>query len=184
MRIQVLLSLAMTGILMYAGSVAFAQQAETSSSAAEKTKSSEDDDLKALEGELDAADEKKAKSNAAAKRAATAKSAMNSYASRARKRAMEARDRLTKNPQWQPTHEQVDRIEIGAKLNNMCLDSHGHILACCGDNIIRVLAQDGKLLETRKLSFTPEAIAVRPSDGAIFIGGQGQLIRTSADGQL
>ncbi len=183
MRIQVLLSLALSGILICSGSAVFAQQTDASGSdATDQAKASGDDDLKELAGELEATDEKDEK--AATKRVTAAKSAMNSYASRARKQAIEARTRLTKNPQWQPTHKQVNRIEIGAKLNNMCLDSHGHILACCGDKIIRVLTQEGKLLETRKLTFTPEAIAVRASDGAIFIGGQGQLIRTNADGEL
>lgn len=103
----------------------------------------------------------------------------------ARKRqAKEQRDRLTKDEKWQPTHEQESRIEVGTTVNNYCLDSKGRVLACCGDSKIRVYSQEGKLVETWKLDFAPQAIGLRKADGNIFVGGEGKLARLNASGEV
>ena len=96
--------------------------------------------------------------------------------------AQEQRDRLTRDEKWQPTHEQSNRIEVGAKLNNFCLDSSGQVLACCDDHKIRVYTQEGELVDTWDLDFAPQAIGLRKADGAIFVGGEGHLARLAADG--
>lgn len=186
MSMRVFLTLVIGAALAGSTSGALAQETgsqETGSTkAAAQTGKSGDEDLGQLSKELEAAEAEEA--NAATEQARAAESAMNSYQARARRQAIEARERLTKDPLWKPTHAQVSRIEIGATLNNMCLDNQGRILACCGDKILRVVSQEGKVLENRRLDFIPQAISVRPIDGVIFVAGQGQLLRMSPDGEV
>ncbi len=180
MRTKVLLPL-LCALVPCGGTWALAQRTDTAAKATvQQTQQSADKDLEDLASELDAAD--KSQKTEATKRSMTVKPSMESYKERARRQAMEMRARLMKDPRWRPTHKQVKRFDVGAQLINMCLDSQGHILTCCGDKAIRVFSQDGKLLETRSLTFAPEAIGLRPSDGAVFIAGHGNLVRMSADG--
>ncbi len=139
-----------------------------------------DNDLADLADELRAASDQDADTT----QSGTAAEMTESSESRAILQAKEHRARLMTDPAWRPTHKQVDRFEISASLNNICLDSRGRILACCGDKKIRVFSANGQLLETRSLAFVPEAISVRAADGAIFVGGQGNLVRMSAEGEL
>lgn len=182
MQIKSLLPMALFALVVGSGLGAFAQQSDAGSQAAAPSKQTSDDDLSDLAAELEA--RAKQDETDAAQKAAADEKAMQAYETRAQRQAAEARKRLLANEQWRPTHKQVKRIEVPSPLNNMCLDSKGRILACCGDKKIRVLSQDGELLETRSLTFVPEAIGVRSSDGAIFVGGQGQLVRLSAEGEL
>jgi hypothetical protein len=161
------------------GPCCIGQQAPSQSQDKEQPKKQADvPDLGELSKELDAATPPAADDNAAAAEA------MELYESRAKQEAIEARDRLLKDPRWKPTHKQVNRLAIPGKLNNMCLDAEGRILACCGDEKIRVFSADGKLQTTYSLDFVPEAISMRLSDGTIFVGGQGQLARLDSDGKL
>ena len=68
---------------------------------------------------------------------------------------------MTRDEKWQPTHEQSDRIEVAAKLNNFCVDANGQVLACCDDHKIRVYSQQGGLVDTWDLDFAPQAIGLR-----------------------
>jgi hypothetical protein len=104
--------------------------------------------------------------------------------SRQKRQAEEQRKRLTKDPKWKPTHKQVQRLKIASSLNNFCLDSKGRILACCTDNTIRLLTQEGKELDTWKLEFQPQAIGLRKKDGTIFVGGEGKISKLAADGEV
>lgn len=141
-----------------------------------------EEDLDELARELEAAEAEEEEQ--AAEQAEAARRAMESYESRAQRQAAEARKRLLQNPLWRPTHEQVDRLEVAAPLKNLCLDGQGRILACCGDQTLRVLAQDGKPIATHSLDFVPEAITVRHADDTVYVGGQGTLIHMNADGQV
>ncbi len=47
-----------------------------------------------------------------------------------------------------------------------------------------MVSPQGEILQTHSLTFVPETIGVRARDGAIFVGGQGQLARLSAEGEL
>jgi hypothetical protein len=157
----------------------FAQQAgeKTQESAAQQ-----EAELEELAKELEAAEAEERTD--AEERATEARDSMSSYQARRRRQAIETRKRLLQNPAWKPTHKQVDRIELSAPLINMCLDSQGRILACCGDKKLRILSTEGQVLETRSLTFVPQAIAVRSSDGAVYVGGEGMLVRFSAAGEL
>lgn len=152
---------------------------QTTTGKAEQTQQTTDDDLDELSAELESAGSN-AKTKATASQSA-AKTAQESYADRARRQALELRDRLTKDPKWLPTHAETLRFEVGAPLTNMCLDDKGRILACCRDQKIRVFSQQGKLVDTIELTFAPEAIGLRESDHAVFVAGSGHLVRLGAD---
>lgn len=174
--------------LMIAGNFAAgAQAADGAKTKAQTSKSSDEDDLQQLANELDAAEaeenettETRSKPAAATEQGGAAERITRSR----RNQAAEQRDRLTQDPKWRPTHEQIARFEIGARLNNFCLDSQGRILACCGDQKIRVLSQDGKLLETWELPFAPEAIGLCQANGTIFVGGEGHVAKLGPDGSV
>lgn len=153
-------------------------QAPQSGDKGEATTPADEEDLGDLAKELEAAE------GDTAAAAAAAANAMETYESRARQAAEEARTRLLKNPRWNPTHKLVKRLTVSAPLNNMCLDAQGRILACCGDKMIRVLSANGELQTTYSLDFTPEAISVRHGDGVIFVGGAGQLAKLGPDGTV
>ena len=109
---------------------------------------------------------------------------------------------------FHPTHQQVGTITIPAGEQNMpvrtfCLAADGNILAACGGQeitltmgkdgleakltgdtpVIKVLSPDGKLLDTWKLDFTPQAINVGP-DGTVLVGGQGVLAKLDKAGKV
>mgnify|MGYP003860838159 CR=1 FL=1 len=109
---------------------------------------------------------------------------------------------------FHPTHQQVGTITIPAGKQNtpvrtLCLSADGNILAACGGQeitlamgkdgleakligdapVIKVLSPDGKLLDTWKLDFTPQAINVGP-DGTVLVGGQGLLAKLDKAGKV
>ena len=107
-----------------------------------------------------------------------------------------------------PTHQQVATITIppgkqNTPVRTFCLAADGNILAACGGQeitltmgkegleakltgetpAIKVLSPDGKLLDTWKLDFTPQAINLGP-DGTVLVGGQGVLAKLDKTGKL
>jgi hypothetical protein len=70
-----------------------------------------------------------------------------------------------------------------AVLNNFCLNADGNILAACSGDQIRVVSPEGKLLNTWKLEFTPQAICVA-DDGTIFVAGNGQVAKLDQTGKV
>ncbi len=184
MRVRILLSVMIAAAVCY-GSRGFAQQAAPDAQPADKQAEQKGDkDLAELARELEAAEQEGKKDESSVSLLDAIREALGLSTARERRDGTTARDRLMKDPKWVPTHEQVKRFDVGARLVNMCLDSEGRVLACCGDNTVRVFSQEGQLLETRRLPFAPEAIGVRPADGAVFITGQGHLVRTSAEGRI
>ncbi len=145
---------------------------------------SADDDLEKLAEELTEADKEKPATEAAEESAESPTSAMTDLESRRKRQAKEQRDRLMKDPKWRPTHDQIHRFKVESKLNNFCLDSKGQVLACCNDSKIRVFSQEGKLVDTWKLDFAPQAIGVCKKKGTIVVGGQGQLAKLSPGGSV
>jgi len=154
-----------------------------------KVSKSADDDLKKLADELDAAeeqeecDEEKAEDSSESTPSTRVRT-IEDATTRRKRQAKEQRERLLKDPIWQPTHEQIGRFEVGSPLNNFCLDSKGRVLACCGDRKIRVFSQEGKLAETWDLEFAPQAIGLFKADGTVFVVGEGQLAKLSPAGSV
>src|SRR4051812_13361479 len=89
------------------------------------------------------------------------------------------------------THHQASTIAIdkagqpGAKLVSFCLTSDDKILAGCAgsEGEIRVIDAAGKQLDRWAIPVTPEAIYSRP-DGAIFVAGDGQILKLSSMGKV
>jgi hypothetical protein len=89
------------------------------------------------------------------------------------------------------THRQASTIAIdkagqpGAKLVSFCLTADDKILAGCAgsEGEIRVIDAAGKQLDRWSLPVTPEAIYSR-ADGAIFVAGDGQILKLSSTGKV
>ncbi len=89
------------------------------------------------------------------------------------------------------THAQTRTIDIhqgkedAHRVNAFCLNPKGEILAACGNGPgeIRVLNEQGELLNSWPISVKPEAIN-STADGTILAGGEGKLFHFSADGKL
>lgn len=143
---------------------------------------SDEQALEELASELDAAEDTTECEDVEA--VLVGEDSMADYEARERKQAIEQREQLTKDPKWRPTHEQVARIEVGAGLQNFCLDGKGRILACCADNKIRIYTRKGKLTETWDLDFSPQAVGVSKKSGTIFVGGNGQIATLATDGRV
>jgi len=90
-----------------------------------------------------------------------------------------------------PTHRQTTKIQVNAdgrpqvKVACFCLTADDRILAGCAaeHGEIRVLNSDGKLADIWPIPIKPEAIFAR-DDGAIFVAGEGQLLKLSATGKV
>jgi hypothetical protein len=106
------------------------------------------------------------------------------------------------------SHEQQSTISVkndageNVSLNTFCLDSQGRLLAGCGGSRlqrtktetgyeiksvaegyqIRIFDSKGEAVETWNLDTKPEAICTSP-DGAIFVGGEGRLLKLTASGE-
>lgn len=115
---------------------------------------------------------------------------MSSYAEQ-QKAAAAAR---AKDPSWKPACQEVDLFQIGDKKNpgalkNFCLDREGNVLACLapadkgGKPAVRVYSPEGKLMKTLPLEIEPGAICVA-SDGSIFVGGSGRLLKLDPAGRV
>ncbi|MGI9455985.1 MAG: hypothetical protein ACR2NU_05450 [Aeoliella sp.] len=93
-----------------------------------------------------------------------------------------------------PTHRQTKLIKANledlekTKLNCFCVAGDGRILAGCGtsneDGEIRVFDAAGEYVETWSVPVKVEAVNVRASDGAVFIGGNGRLVKLDESGAL
>lgn len=89
------------------------------------------------------------------------------------------------------THRQANQIQVvdsgdkQAKVACFCLTTDDKILAGCAgqQGEIRVIDAEGKLADKWSLPVNPEAIFSRP-DGAIFVAGEGQLLRLSSTGKV
>ncbi len=87
------------------------------------------------------------------------------------------------------THHQTGVIQIAdggqsLNINAFCLDSHGQIVAACGEGPgeIRIVNDEGKILNSWKIDEKPEAINVA-DDGTILVGGAGKLFRFDSEGK-
>lgn len=90
-----------------------------------------------------------------------------------------------------PTHHQTGLIKANvagqpeASITCFCLTPENRVLAgCVGEaGEVRVFDAEGKYLETWSTPVKPEAIFAR-SDGAIFLAGQGAVVKLSPAGKL
>ncbi len=87
------------------------------------------------------------------------------------------------------THHQVAVIKIAdqdnpMKINAFCLDAKGRIVAACGTGPgeVRIVNDDGDILQSWKVEVKPEAINVA-DDGSILVGGEGKLFRFDGQGR-
>jgi hypothetical protein len=89
------------------------------------------------------------------------------------------------------THREANKIQVNpdgkqqARVACFCLTADDQILAGCSGTPgeIHVLSTDGKLLNTWTIPVNPEAIFAR-GDGAIFVAGDGQLLKLSSTGSV
>ena len=89
------------------------------------------------------------------------------------------------------THHQAGTIQVNAadrpqvKLACFCLTADDKILAGCAGTKgeIRVIDAEGKVTESWPIPVNPEAIFCRP-DGAIFVAGDGQVLKLSSTGKV
>jgi hypothetical protein len=105
-----------------------------------------------------------------------------------------------KDPVWKPSFGEAGLIQIGdskkpGALRNFCLNAEGNILACFAPietnkssqaknaSGIRVYSPKGELLKTMPLEISPTAICVA-KDGAIFVAGDGRLLKLDATGKV
>lgn len=99
-----------------------------------------------------------------------------------------------KDPAWKPTCGEIGLIQVGAgkksgALKNFCLNAEGNILACFAPPEskvaagIRVYSPKGELLQTLPLAIKPGAVCVG-KDGAIFVAGDGKVLKLDATGKL
>lgn len=88
-----------------------------------------------------------------------------------------------------PTHKEIGVIGQAAglkfkRLSGFTMDAKGNLLCCDrGENVIKVVSQKGKLLDTWKLKFAPRGIAVA-KDGTVYIGGLGQVAKLNSKGKV
>ena len=90
-----------------------------------------------------------------------------------------------------PTHRQASTIQVNApghpqvKISCFCLTPDDRILAGCMGTTgeIRVLDAEGKLSNSWFIPVNPEAIFCR-ADGAVFVAGEGQILKLSQDGKI
>ncbi len=161
--------------------VVYAVPATTAAEAPTEEAKSADDDLNKLADEL-TKDESATETAKEATESTTI--ATTDVESRRKRQAKEQRERLMKDAKWRPTHDQIRRFKVESKLNNFCLDSKGQVLACCNDSKMRVFSQEGKLVDTWNLDFSPQAIGVCKAKGTIVVGGEGQLAKLSPAGSV
>jgi hypothetical protein len=103
-----------------------------------------------------------------------------------------------KDPAWRPATQEIGSLQLGdgrnpGALANFCLNAEGQILACFAPKGtttsasaapgIRVFSPSGKLLKTWPLPIKPAAVCTG-SDGAIFVAGEGQLLKLDANGKV
>ena len=92
-----------------------------------------------------------------------------------------------KDSAWKPKTKEVALIQIGdkgspGKLKNYCLNKDGNILAAFGKEV-RVYSPDGKMLKSMPTEINAGAICIG-DDNSIFIGGDGKVMKLSADGKV
>lgn len=106
-------------------------------------------------------------------------------------RATHADSKSSKTVSQVATHHQAALIEIKvpgqpqATVTCFCLTPDDRILAGCSGQSgeVRVFDREGKYLETWSSPVKPDAIFSR-GDGAIFLAGEGQLVKLSSTGSV
>jgi sugar lactone lactonase YvrE len=157
----------------------------------------QDERAKAAAEEKKKADKKKADDIQA-----QMKAAMERY--EAEQKAVEEQRR--NDPTWKPSHEELSVIHVGRRgemLRTFCLRADGNVLAGCGGQQaitvvrdgkpetkmtgepgeVRVFTREGKLVEKWPVKTAPQVICVG-SDGKVYVGGEGLLLKLDATGKL
>lgn len=101
-----------------------------------------------------------------------------------------------KDPLWKPACTEIGLIQVGdsknpGALKNFCLNAEGNVLACYAPLDknkkdvpgIRVYSPKGELLKVFPLEIKPAAIGVA-KDGAIFVAGDGKILKLDAAGKV
>lgn len=191
-------------VLLTCGALSCASLGQAAESKAEKAKTEKVETEPAKNTASTASDEGKKQEEAMNKAMEEAQQAYE-------KEKREMQERLSKDPQWQPSHEQVDVIKVneeatGRTVHSFCLNTEGNLLVCCGRNRrtesgknpkagqaatkedveqgqILLFSPEGNKLGEWKSKTEPQAICVA-SDGTVYIGGAGKLHTLDKDGKV
>jgi hypothetical protein len=116
------------------------------------------------------------------------------------KEQRELKERLDKDPAWQPSHENVAVIKPGkGTIESFCRNKDGNLLVCCSGEQQSVLAgilgggssqrgiyvfsPAGKKIAEWKVPMPPQAICVG-HDGAIYVAGGGRMAKLDDSGKV
>ena len=118
------------------------------------------------------------------------------------KEQRDLKDRLEKDPAWQPSHENVAVIKPAkGPIESFCRNKDGNLLICCsgeqpsllggllGGNAnprrgeIAVFSPEGKSIADWKMPFPTQAICLG-SDGIIYVAGGGRIAKLDESGKV
>ena len=118
------------------------------------------------------------------------------------KEQRELKDRLEKDPLWQPSHENVAVIKPGkGPIQSFCRNKDGNLLICCGAEQpsllagllgaradtqrgeIAVFSPKGKKIADWKMPLPPQAICLG-DDGVIYVAGGGRIAKLDDSGKV
>lgn len=118
------------------------------------------------------------------------------------KEQRELKERLEKDPLWQPTHENVAVIKPGkGPIESFCRSKEGNLLICCGGEEpsllagllgakadsrhggIAVFSPAGKKLAYWKMPLPPQAICLG-NDEVIYVAGGGRIAKLDSSGKI
>ncbi len=118
------------------------------------------------------------------------------------KEQRDLKDRLEKDPAWQPSHENVAVIKPGkGPIESFCRNKDGNLLICCsgeqpsllggllggGGNShkgeIAVFSPEGKSIADWKMPFPTQAICLG-GDGTIYVAGGGRIAKLDESGKV
>ncbi len=118
------------------------------------------------------------------------------------KEQRELKERLDKNPLWQPSHQNVAVIKPGkGPIESFCRNKEGNLLICCSgaepsilgsifganstpqNGVIAVLSPEGEKIADWKMPLNPQAIC-QGGDGAIYVAGGGRVAKLDQSGKV
>ncbi len=90
-----------------------------------------------------------------------------------------------------PSHDPGPFVKLAEEdeplsISTFCMGKGGNFLIACGSgesSEVRVVSPAGELVATWKPGVVAQAINVAP-DGTVFVGGEGKLVRLSAEGEV
>jgi hypothetical protein len=117
------------------------------------------------------------------------------------KEQREMKQRLEKDPHWQPSHAQVAVIKPNeGSIESFCINKDGDLLICCtgtqqslfgitfarpsaARGVIAVFSSEGKKIGDWQAPVLPQAIC-RGGDGMIYVAGAGRIAKLEPSGKV